>query len=245
MALQNLTDLPTSYPDPVHSRFAIMHHAARDGLLERLDPNVCLNDYATNFQSLRGDLLLVQSGLSIPATPPADNELYQNAAYSLSCILLQSYSWVCNHEFEVSSFSVKCITPCEDRVSTLKENPDSWRPFGVQVKECYSLPTQQRCKLMFSPILCWVVTALNLLKMVLMMLTAMRTDKKPILTVGDAVASFMAVPDYTTVYMCLVSKQDIVWSSGFWRRAPRTIVHGRQCKFAAASPGRWLACILL
>jgi hypothetical protein len=245
MALQNLTELPTSYPDPVDSRLAIMHRAARDGLLERLDRNVCLDAYATNFQSARGDLLLVQSGSSIPATSPPDKELYQNASYMLLCIFAQSYSWACSHDFDRSHHYNTCRTPCEDRISSIKDDPDNWRPFGIEVKECYSLPTEQRCKLMFSPALCWVVTALNLLKAVLMMVTAMRTDRKPILTVGDAVASFMTMPDDTTADMCLVSKQDIAKSSGFWQRAPRMVGHGRRFKFAAASPTRWCSCILL
>jgi hypothetical protein len=244
MALQNLTDLPASYPDPVHSRLAIMHRAAQDGLLERLDRNVCLDAYATNFQSARGDLLIVQSGSSIPAVSPPNEEFYQDAKYHRMCGLAQPYSWVCADK---PRYGVACSSGarCEEQLSSIKDEPYNWRPFGIEVKECYSLPTEQRCKLMFSPMLCWVVTALNLLKAVLMMVTAMRTDKKPILTAGDAVASFMTVPDYTTTDMCLVSKQDTMKSSGFWQRAPRMIGRGRRFKFAAASPTRWWSCILL
>jgi hypothetical protein len=253
MALQNLTDLPESYPDPVHSRLAIMHRAAQDGLLERLDRNVCLDAYTTNFQSARGDLLLVQSGSSIPATSPLHFKLYLDASYDWKArgLLGQPYSgWVCKHNFStpVETFLLEFYSnepPCEDRIPSIKDEPDNWRPFGIEVKECYSLPTEQRCKLMFSPTLCWVVTGLNLLKSVLMMATAMRTDRKPILTAGDAVASFMTVPDHTTADMCLVSKQDIAKSSGFWQRVPRIIKHGRRFKFAAASPTRWSSCILL
>ncbi|KAK4031281.1 hypothetical protein C8A01DRAFT_42247 [Parachaetomium inaequale] len=157
-----------------------MYRAAVEGHVERLDPSTCLNAYASNFQSDRGDLLLVTPGFTLPPTKQNNLGLRTETLFGPTS---QPY--------------------CS------KQTPDSWTPFNVTVKECYSLLTTERCKLLFIPRLCWLVTALNLLKALLMLAAALRPDARPLLTLGDAVASFTAVPDKCTENLCLVSKQDI------------------------------------
>jgi hypothetical protein len=244
LALQNLTTLPSYYGQSTNHHIEAMHDALLSNRLERLDLASCLSAYASNFQSARGDLLLVQPGSSIPPTPPDDFHLYSEATFTLAnfgCGIRQAFEWMCWADF---SWQELCTAPCEDIVPQYFDNPDSWRPGGLEVKECWSLPTEERCKLLFSPTLCWIVTGLNLFKGVLMLITALKGDDgQPILTVGDAVASFMALPDETTVDMCLVSKRDVVKSSGLWQRVPRTVGRRRRFKFAAASWVRWCFCI--
>ncbi|KAK4234231.1 hypothetical protein C8A03DRAFT_38010 [Achaetomium macrosporum] len=245
MALQNRSALPAYLRN---DNLEAMHTAAIEGRLDRLDRSACLDAYASNFQSTRGDMLLVTPGFPLPATPPygKDFRIQRNASFVLqnfACGIRQAYQWMCSQDPEYASI---CSTPCEDVIPRYKADPDGWTPFGVAaVKECYSLPTEERCKLLFSPTLCWLVTALNLFKGILMLATALRRDTRPILTVGDAVASFMAVPDEWTTDMCLVSKQDVVKSKGLWPREPMRLEFRRRRKFAAASAGRWMTCVLM
>ena len=144
-----------------------------------------------------------------------------------------------------------CVAPCEDLVGAYRDAPGTWTPLGVGrggVQECWTLETEERCKVLFSPVLCWVVTGLNLVKGGLMLVTALRGKgggrERLLLTVGDAVASFLEVPDETTVDMCLAGKGEVVGVGRLWSREPRGVGE-RRSRFAAASAGRWVTCILM
>ncbi|KAK4233848.1 hypothetical protein C8A03DRAFT_47693 [Achaetomium macrosporum] len=238
MTQDNRTELP---PYLQTSDLDAMYRAAVEDRVQRLDPSTCLNAYASNFQSDRGDLLLVTPGFTMPLMEQNNLGLRTEALYRATT---QPYWWMCTQDWRVTEFSLS--TNCEDMIPQFKAHPDSWTPFNVTVKECYSLQTSERCRLLFIPTLCWLVTVLNLFKALLMLSAALRPDTKPLLTLGDAVASFVAVPDKCTDNMCLVSKQDIVGSLRSWPRTPRLLTkHKRQRKFAAVSTARFYTCILL
>lgn len=234
--------LTLSNPNLQTPQLQTLRDAALSGHLTRLPLSACIDAYASNFQSTRGDLLLVTTNATL--SPPGPTKQATYALQNLGCGMRQAYQWMCSQREGRGNL---CVTPCEDVIGEFRAKPETWRPLGVAgVRECYSLPTEERCKLLFSPVLCWVVTGLNLVKGVLMLVTGLRGGgrRRPLLTVGDAVASFMAVPDETTVDMCLVGKGDVVGGGRLWSREPRE-VRGRRSKFAAARPGRWLACVVM
>lgn len=242
-----------------------------------MDLKVCIDTYSTSFQSSHGDLLLVTTEPTT-ANHHANENITGASVYpgtyalqNLGCGIRQAYQWMCS---QAQDAGAQCETPCEDTVGKFQSDPASWTPLGVQeIGACYALPTPERCKLLFSPMLCWIVTSLNLVKAGLMVAAALwgggRTSSEKqeggeygmlpggggeerragqdrlILTVGDAVASFMEHPDEATVDMCLTSKQDVIRSTGFWSKEPRKISSWRRPKFAAASPTRWMVCVLL
>lgn len=235
MTTENRTSLPAYLRT---SRLEAMYRAALDGRLERLDREACFDAYASNFQSTRGDLLLVQPGTDLPVRGPYAGSIGSELATS-GCNGFQAYEWMCA-ELGLGT------EPCPDKIPWLREDLAGWTPFGYPVKECYSLPTTERCKLLFSPTLCWLVTMLNLLKALLMLTAALRAGTEPLLTVGDAVASFMRSPDESTRGLCLTSKKDITESWGSWRESRRLLSEfRRRRKFATASVGRWGLCLLL
>ncbi|KAK1460952.1 hypothetical protein CMEL01_15249 [Colletotrichum melonis] len=73
-------------------------------------------------------------------------------------------------------------------------------------------------KLLFSSTLCWTVTAFNFAKGVLMLFVAFGMgEEDPLMTIGDAVTSFLEDQDESTADMCLKSKDHFVaqhWSKG-------------------------------
>ncbi|KAL2166979.1 hypothetical protein VTG60DRAFT_1902 [Thermothelomyces hinnuleus] len=200
-------------------RLTALHDAALSGRLVRLDHDACLDAYAANFQSSYSDLLLVTPD------PHADEPMsspiqHQAFAFQDGCGIRQSYQWMCSQQ--------------EDEVFAF---------------ECYALPTEERCRLLFSPTLRWAVTGLNLVKGVLMLATALRSGEGQqglVLTVGDAVVSFTRVPDEATVDMCLASKDEVEkgTKTGRWSREPRTVDTWHRLKFAAANPSRWAVCVV-
>jgi hypothetical protein len=145
-----------------------------------------------------------------------------------SCQVNQPYIWLCMDRVETQDcwkydFFVNLTgydyldipQECQDLVDAHRNANalDQLRPLGRKVEECYALPTQERCRLMFSPSLMVVVMAMNLLKCFLMFCVASNRiigmkQGAPLLTIGDAIASFLAVPDESTKWMCLTSRRD-------------------------------------
>jgi hypothetical protein len=82
-----------------------------------------------------------------------------------------------------------------------------------------------------------------------MLYVAFGSLEDPLITMGDAVSSFLASPDNTTRDMCLVNRKEIVKASRSGEmeklRAPKYWRPVQQRWFNAVSKRRWWTCILL
>lgn len=89
---------------------------------------------------------------------------------------------------------------------------------------CLAIEADEQCQLLYSPPICIVIMLTGLVKVLAMILAARigRSRSPPLLTVGDAVASFMTKPDGTTEGMCWMSSANV--RGGMWKKLP----HGRQ-----------------
>lgn len=65
------------------------------------------------------------------------------------------------------------------------------------VRYCFAEEVTKRCMLQVSKTLIIIVTATNLIKL-LMMLATLRFTRRPIMNIGDAVSSFLLAPDSQT-----------------------------------------------
>ncbi|KXH37721.1 hypothetical protein CNYM01_11325 [Colletotrichum nymphaeae SA-01] len=133
---------------------------------------------------------------------------------------------------------------CEDYLVELRTTSGGWKPLGSSVKECYSQKTEEHCKLLFSSTLSWTVTAFNFAKGVLMLFVAFGMgEEDPLMTIGDAVTSFLEDQDESTADMCLKSKDHFV--AQHWSKGPIQYDFKPQRKSVAVSPGAWFLCFLL
>ena len=71
---------------------------------------------------------------------------------------------------------------------------------------CLSQTVEEHCQVQFSGAIMIVVTVCNLCKMIIMVYIAVEKPSEPLVTVGDALASFLDQPDPTTIGMCLAAK---------------------------------------
>ena len=71
---------------------------------------------------------------------------------------------------------------------------------------CLSQTVEEHCKVQFSAAIMVVVIVCNLCKMMIMVCIALIKPSEPLVTVGDALASFLDQPDPTTIGMCLAGK---------------------------------------
>jgi len=97
-----------------------------------------------------------------------------------------------------------------------------------------------------------VVIIANMAKAIVMVLTYYKLREPTLVTIGDAVASFLDEPDPTTKGLCLVEKHDI--ETGKWKTQgkvgplkflPIKWEPKRRWWFAAASLKRWIVCNFL
>ncbi|KAF2626657.1 hypothetical protein BU25DRAFT_411632 [Macroventuria anomochaeta] len=215
---------PSGYFDPLITLWS----QSKNGSLNRLEPAECLAEYATALQSDRRNVLLVMDNAQASTSPYNrsltllnNTNVYWASGFSASYgtdpdDAPESYSWIC------SGVGYDPKSPCANRVQDIKNAPQTWEVGNIcpayrmnlcgqsrwPVKYCLSEPAIPRCRLHFSPVIATIVTVLNLFKAVLMWFVIYSTKDDPLLTMGDAVASFLDENDPATTNLSLLSLQD-------------------------------------
>lgn len=136
--------------------------------------------------------------------------------------------------------------PCN--IKSTIANLDGWTIGGFPISYCLSELHESKCEVQFSLAILIIVMICNAIKALCMFLALRSLEDKPLVTIGDAIMSFLETPDKTTVGCCLLSKRDLnrlnkrnpqqVPQDRFWR--PRTYFW-----FNGPSLTRWLLCIAL
>jgi hypothetical protein len=130
-------------------------------------------------------------------------------------------------------------------VAKVLENPDKFAVRGYPIDYCLSREWPEKCKVQFSLIILCVVIAGNCIKATCMLAT-LYVDIEGLVTIGDAISSFLKTPDETTVGMCIVNRRTIAKAS--WKEPSRVATcwkTSRHFWFQALSMARWLICNLL
>lgn len=137
------------------------------------------------------------------------------------------------------------------------QSEQSKLPQTYPIEHCLTVPMDESCQLVFSPPICLIVIGCNLIKLICTLLAARDGRKDVFLTIGDAVASYLARPDSTTEGSCLLSKPLVNKGVQGWhkkpkkkRKKPRAVyvpveltlplhLPSQKRWFQAASTGRW------
>jgi hypothetical protein len=161
----------------------------------------------------------------------------------------RAYDWICpsdvicTHKVDGSVSSTTCSqnSVCSERIDDVISSPETWsagyggrfRSLNESATPTYMIPDfhvgyclsesgEPHCKLHFEPSIAITVTVLNMLKAILMFFIAFGIKDRPLLTIGDAVTSFLSIKDSYTGNMCLVSSKDI-----------------KRCKSSSRNPMKW------
>ncbi|KAL4875254.1 hypothetical protein BJY04DRAFT_224224 [Aspergillus karnatakaensis] len=160
--------------------------------LVKLTPQDCISAYATNYQSKYGSLVLVSSDFH-PSQSPINLVERQGIAGSMDDGAYDPYQWLCQDQGQDRPYK---SYQCAHYLSDIKQ-ASRWMVRGYQVEYCLAEKTEEKCTLEYSLPLAVTVLGTNAVKAVLICVAVLLLggDRNPLLTLGDAIASFLRVPD--------------------------------------------------
>lgn len=212
-------------------------------------------EYFSNYSSedlpesdLKTDMLTLASFIIYDPREPEMRNFLDDASN------WQNTSWAASVTYDVEFI-------CPDGRVTASADSDGIYP----VKGCLSERVEENCKLVFSLPISMVVIACNIVKVACMFLAAKENRCEVLVTIGDAVASFLNNPDPTTTGRCLMEKRTLGKGENPWKPrskgrsaqrmrpgtqslAPETataFLSGKKSWFRAAGAGQWTLAISL
>ncbi|KAL9601249.1 MAG: hypothetical protein Q9219_002654 [cf. Caloplaca sp. 3 TL-2023] len=194
---------------------------------DKLSNEECIKAYARTHIQGYGDVVVVSLALnsSVPMLIAPSNWVY-SARGGIG------WHWMC------SSYMGDYCTQ-ED----LRRNPSAWALNDMYahypVQYCFSEPVQGRSKIQLSIIFMVVVILCNAVKVLCMFLTLRHQLSAPLVTIGDAIQSFLQEPDPTTEDMCWADKY--AFSTRNWKGSAKPWHNRNYFWFASASTQRWLS----
>ncbi|PVI03995.1 hypothetical protein DM02DRAFT_669382 [Periconia macrospinosa] len=119
--------------------------------------------------------------------------------------------------------------------------------FAEDFAYCLSLKVPSKCKVELSQNILYAVIVCNAVKLVAMVMILWRWNRRTIVTVGDAIESFIEQPDCTTKDCCLMAKDTVakIWHRPNVKFHQRFHPRAREAWFRAVSTGQWVASIIL
>ncbi|KAM7207248.1 hypothetical protein V8F20_002310 [Naviculisporaceae sp. PSN 640] len=242
-----------------------LNRAYKQGRLTRLSVEECIDGYTKPMQSNWNDLFVVLDGPSPARGLIGNADINQGTATCSN--LAETFQWVCEGfgDERIAMGNKDCQVPCEDRLPSIRASSSaSWTFEERKALYCLSMKGQERCKIRASSALLWLVAGTSLVKAVLFSIFAIRVRDERILTVGDAISTFLEHPDPITEGACLLTMQEVVTGTGpiklskneraldrTKQRADiqvskeRVFMDTRKRGFAAATGSRWCIYIML
>ena len=106
----------------------------------------------------------------------------------------------------------------------------------VEIGGCKSEKIREQCKVQLSLKIMIVVICCNLVKACCMVMAVLRSQEPTLVTLGDAIDSFLRIPDSATMGICFASRGFIERK---WRRGSRA----GQRKWKQKGVQRWLSSV--
>ncbi|KAJ5937109.1 hypothetical protein N7466_003559 [Penicillium verhagenii] len=237
------------------SSFMQLYSSAKSGDLERLDNQACVDAFAVTFEEAYSKVLIVTQDVGDNDTYAyvMTNGVFQPIFNTRGDASTNPYMWLCGVE-SLRLSATSCYTGRDFWTRSL----DNWK-VGLSdnsqytVEYCLVEKAPQSCKLEYSFQLVIVVIAFNLSKIAILLFMWLGIQNSPILTIGDAIASFLRDPDPHSRRSCLLTKREVkstsqyngsVNTSNSPRCEPRAFDPSRKRWSTAASTSRWTLSML-
>ncbi|KAJ5969588.1 hypothetical protein N7501_005836 [Penicillium viridicatum] len=150
--------------------------------------------------------------------------------------------------FAFESAGVGASVQCTDEVDFATYD-GSYNPMGHKytINECLAIKVGEHCQLLYSPPICIAIALTAWVKVSAMFLAARvgRNRSPPLLTVGDAISSFISRPDPTTGDLCWLSSKYVRKGTWTGTRENSTPIYNSLSKpqfwSRAVTRWRWIA----
>ncbi|KAK0319137.1 hypothetical protein LTR54_013789 [Friedmanniomyces endolithicus] len=198
----NIADVPALRK--VQSFFAQNYQNA--SAIQNLTNSDCIAAYGTSFISGHSHLLLVtsQKGNGSNHTVFSYEEIQTSSGAG------PNDDWICTDSEEAQG-----TTNCD--ISGARNNAATWTMYGAPIEYCLAQIAPSHCKLQFSMQILITVILMNVCKSACMFLTLYRQKDATLVTIGDALSSFLDRPDPLTKDRCLMAKVDVHNGPLRWR----------------------------
>ncbi|KAH7383464.1 hypothetical protein BKA64DRAFT_582563, partial [Cadophora sp. MPI-SDFR-AT-0126] len=196
---------------------------------DRLEPEDCIREYGVDYLSSRRHALVVVSGQNPDPLLGILDWMYDNSQNSWVCGTTQGP----NNTLEtipIENFD------CSIHVA-LYEN-EAFLMADREVEYCLSQKVEDRCRLQFAVPIMVAVLSCNFVKLLCMVLTIWKCREPTFVTLGDALSSFLEVPDRYTMGMCIARKKEFenAWPDG----EPKRWDVRKHFRFEAVGLQRWI-----
>ena len=191
---------------------------------EDLTPAQCVKLYNTDFVSDYRNLFLITNNSS--------NTTQNNTLLDMAVVSGTDKSpegWMCNYGRRdiTQTYLPNSVTCTPSKLARYVRGGFPWHvklvgAGEVEISGCKSERTAEKCKVQFSLGIMIVVFCCNLAKACSMIMAVVRSREPTLVTLGDAVDSFLRAPDPTTMGICFADRRFIKreWRRG-WRTGPR------------------------
>ena len=202
-------------------------------------------------QALQSNSLLPVLLITNATAKDLNNNSFVNVYEHDSASALSDLVWMCDHSYW-SSLRPQCNPDATNWTFAYYESESTRDPVYVKAESCLATHMEPKCTIELIPSLLYTVIACNILKAIsFAYLTFLQFD--PLITVGQAIASFLEKPDPTTEGLGAHSARDI---RGKWISDPQGGTYfselnqdhiykpERRRWFSGASPMRWSLTLL-
>jgi hypothetical protein len=184
----------------------------REVELERLENVDCIREYSLTFSERRRHLILVIAEKEKPTRHEPSRIISHRANFGMNAYggcQPDRYDWLC---YAALGGDCHWGEGCSKQARRI--DPHNWKTFGgLKPEYCLSETVPQTCGLRFSSRLAWVVISFNILKLLILIVCCLPKGpldrEQPLLTIGDAISSFLRHNDQTTSYLCAMGASDL------------------------------------
>ena len=256
--------LENSYPDVICS----MYLAAIANNLTMLEPKDCIKNYGTKLQTHWSNVFVVVNATSpLPSIyffDKTNSDLHWPSLYDDSRSLETNLAdmsipgWMCSELVEGCGLAELLI---DSSHWTINLSGSFATPMpNLLVDHCLAESTVETCKLQYSSWILYVVIASNAIKLFSVIMTLKIIKGHHLITLGDAVASFLIDPDSDSKGGCLATKLNLrlalsnprpyhrsdIWTSMSIRKKTFWGTREKSLRWRhAPSRRRWVVCIAL
>ena len=252
---------PSGQQNPyLESRIFELQQQAQGGKLERKSPRDCISQFGQDTVSTASAVIMVAKN----ATAPSNSTILGTFQYHTPLAMEtatpeeRAYMWLCNDADFCDAKKQASANPWVLETAQMASYYNSGPLNYFEVDYCLVRKAQPHCTVNLSIQLMVTVIVCNGIKLACFLACLTIKEHKPLVTVGDAVCSFMTKPDTTTAGLGAVSSREIRHGSWEIHKEATSIAQkqlpgkslvfpGKPWKnkghkyFAAVGVGRWVS----